>query len=143
MLEDISGIGKIFEVLTDLIKFTYWEYDKKKTVKKDEMSKFMNVASEALRETLRYLGREPYTRDRKKEEKLSDLWDKVASAAYPFNPDLAQRCYLKAGYWAAPEHWTGKQLDAARIRISEMEKEIGELFGSKKKKVRKSRENGK
>lgn len=137
MVEDILGLGKGFEVPKEVIelgKYVYEEYKKHRSFKKEEMSKFLNAASEALRETLRYLGRVPYTRDFEKEEKLSDLWAKVATTAHPFNPDLAQRCYLKSNYWANPERWTDKESEAAKISIAKMEVEIGKLFSRKDKR---------
>lgn len=136
MAEDILGVGKVFDVLKEVInlgKYIYEEYGKHKTVQKEETSKFLKAASKALRETLRYLGRVPYTRDFKKEEKLSDLWAKVATTARPFNRDLAHRCYLKSNYWAAPERWNDEQLDTARIEIGLMQKEIGKLFSGRDK----------
>jgi len=109
MAEDMFGMGKAFEIpkeVINLAKYIYEEYVKHRSVKKEEMSRFLDAASVALRETLRYLGRVPYTRDSRKEEKLSDLWAKVATTARPFNPDLAHRCYLKSSYWANPNTTT-------------------------------------
>lgn len=133
-IKDIFGAHSVLKEVIDLGKYIYEEYSKQRSVRKQETSEFLRIASKALRETLRYLGRIPYTRDSKKEEKLSDLWAKVATTARPFNRDLAQRCYLKSNYWAAPERWTNKQVDSARIKINLMEKEIGKLFSSNDKR---------
>ena len=143
MVGDISGIGRAIEALTELIKYPYEKYSKHKTNKKEETLKLLKAASKALRETLRYLKKAPNIRDPKEEEKLSDFWSEVATAAWPLNPDLAQRCYLKANYWADTERWTEEQSKSTRIKISEMEDEIGKLFGGMKKKVRKGGKNAK
>ena len=150
MAGDILGIGQILEstlgIFSEVInacKYTYEEYSKYNKLKKEEMSKFLKAAQKALNETLRYFGGVPHIRDYEKEEKLSELWSKVAIAALPFNPDLAQRCYLKSEYWANPERWTDEQIDAAKIRIVQMEKEIEALFGGKRKRKRQDRSNGK
>lgn len=141
MAEDILGLGKGFDLLKEvlsLLKYVYEEYKNHKDHKREQQDEFLNSASEALRQTLIYIGREPYERDRQKEEELSRLWSKVALTARPFNPDLAGRCQIKGDYWANPERWTDEQLDAAKIEIGLMEKEIGNLFsgsneGSKSK----------
>lgn len=142
-VEDIFGAHGVLREVSGFVKYIYEEYGKHKTIKKEEMSKFLKAASKALRETLRYLGRVPYTRDFKKEEKLSDLWAKVATTALPFNEDLSHRCYLKSSYWANPERWNSEQLDAAKIKIGLMEKEIGKLFGGKQQAGKKGKTNGK
>ena len=137
MVEDILGIGKAFEIpkeVINLAKYIYEEYVKHRSVKNEEMSKFLDAALEALRETLRYMGRVPYTRDPGKEGELSDLWAKVATTARPFNPDVAQRCFLKSSYWANPERWTDRESKAAKISIAEMEVEIGKLFSGRQQK---------
>lgn len=137
MAEDILGLGKGFDLLKEvlsLLKYVYEEYKNHKGNKREQQDDFLNSASEALRQTLIYIGTVPYERDGKKEEELSRLWSKVALAARPLNPDLAARCHIKASYWANPERWTDEQLDAAEIEIGLMEKEIGKLFGGKDKR---------
>lgn len=131
MVEDVFGLGKGFDLLRgilDLVKDICKKRGKKKSAEKDARSEFLEAALTAMRQTLSYLGRVPYTRDDMKEAELSALWDKVALTAEPFNKDLAHRCYLKSSYWAYPERWTDAQLDAAKIEIGLMEKEIGKLF---------------
>lgn len=137
MAEDILGLGKGFDLLKavlDSTKYVYEEWRDHRGYKRAQQYEFLNAATEALRQTLIYIRRVPYERDRKKEEELSRLWSRVALTVQPFNPDLAERCQIKASYWAYPERWTDEQLDAAKIEIALMEKEIGKLFTGKDKR---------
>ena len=137
MAKNVLEMGDVFDPLKavlDLLKYVYEEWKKHKGHKREQQDQFLEAATEALRQTLSYIGRDTYKRDRKREEELSRLWSKVALTARPFNPDLAGRCQIKGDYWANPERWTDEQLDAARIEIGVMEKEIGKLFSDNGKR---------
>ncbi len=88
---------------------------------------FLKVASKAVRRTLSYI-RDENKRNTKIEEELSDLWADVAVAAQPFDPDLANRCYIKGNYWANPDKWQVDKVEEAGIEIERIEAEIGNYF---------------
>jgi hypothetical protein len=51
------------------------------------------------------------------ELQLSRLWTDAALELQPINPNLAERCLIKAEYWADPSTWTQQQIDESRIGL--------------------------
>src|SRR5574344_305821 len=43
---------------------------------------------------------------KEKERQLSELWIKAGVKLRNIDNDLAQRCIIKADYWANPDEWT-------------------------------------
>jgi len=65
---------------------------------------------------------------KEKERKLSELWNKAGVKLRNINPDLAQRCIIKADYWANPDEWTMAEIKNSKITLNEIIKEARELI---------------
>ena len=117
--------------LIELLEKVYEEAKAHKEHENNRRNEFLKVASKAVRQTLAYIGhigRDENKRDLRTEEKLSDLWAKVALAAQSFDSDLAERCYLKGNYWANPDNWGDEEVKNDRIEIERIGAEIGKYF---------------
>ncbi len=97
-----------------------------------QQNEFLKAATKAVRQTLSYI-RDENKRDRKTEEKLSELWANVALAARPFDSDLAERCYIKSNYWANPDKWSKEEVEKAGIEIERIDTEVRNYFKGKVK----------
>jgi hypothetical protein len=62
------------------------------------------------------------------ELKLSRLWSEAAVELRPINFDLADRCLIKADYWADPSKWSQSQIDDARIGLETIISEARKLL---------------
>jgi hypothetical protein len=67
-------------------------------------------------------------RDLEKEGVLSRLWSLAAIPLRHFNNELARRCELKGAYWRNPQDWTVADINAARIGLTQVEKEAKYLL---------------
>lgn len=63
-------------------------------------------------------------RARGTEEELSRLWTDASIALRRVNQNLAERCYLKGGYWADPENWSAADIKSTNIAFEEMDDEL-------------------
>lgn len=59
-------------------------------------------------------------RDYQEEARLSRLWTATSERITPFNVELADRCFLKGDYWAAPELWSSEHVEEAKIELERM-----------------------
>lgn len=82
----------------------------------------------ATTETKNYISTLNETRDKEKERKLSELWYKAGIRLRKFNHDLAERCVIKADYWADPTKWSSPQIEEARITLENIIKETQKLI---------------
>ena len=65
---------------------------------------------------------------KKKERQLSELWIKAGVKLRNIDNDLAQRCIIKADYWANPDEWTMADIKNSKITLDEIIKESRELM---------------
>lgn len=65
---------------------------------------------------------------KQKEKKLSELWIKAGIKLRTIDNDLAQRCIIKADYWANPKEWTEEQIKKSNITLDEIIKESRTLI---------------
>lgn len=65
---------------------------------------------------------------KEKERKLSELWIKAGVKLRNIDNDLAQRCIIKADYWANPDEWTMADIKNSKITLDEIIKESRELI---------------
>ena len=63
-----------------------------------------------------------------KERQLSELWIKAGVKLRNIDNDLAQRCIIKADYWANPDEWTMADIKNSKITLDEIIKESRELM---------------
>ena len=66
--------------------------------------------------------------DTKKEIKLSKLWNEAAIKLKDIDNDLAQRCIIKADYWANPDEWTQGDIKESKIALDKIIKEARKLL---------------
>lgn len=106
----------------------------------NQKQEFLKASSKAVRQTLFYIRENK--RDTKTEAELSDLWAEVALVTQPFDPNLAERCYLKGNYWANPDIWSDEEIENAGIELNRIEQEVRDYFkgkaGTKKSQQKKS-----
>ena len=65
---------------------------------------------------------------KEKERQLSELWIKAGGKLRNIDNDLAQRCIIKADYWANPDEWTMADIKNSKITLDEIIKESRELM---------------
>ena len=65
---------------------------------------------------------------KEKERKLSELWIKAGVKLRNIDNDLAERCIIKADYWANPDEWTMADIKNSKITLNEIIKESRELI---------------
>ncbi len=73
----------------------------------------------ALAETRSYLSdlKDGKRRDKKREFAIARLWNTASVPLRQIDKDLAERCFLKGGYWMEPEAWDQKKIEAKGITI--------------------------
>ena len=74
--------------------------------------------------------REPFGRNIEAEEELSRLWLEASVEVREFSPNLAMRCFEKAGYWSDPEQWTDEEIKRANISLNGMLESAKKLIGN-------------
>ena len=84
----------------------------------------------ALRETVSYMrkvesGAEPY--DPGAEQQLSELWSAASVAIATFDPQLANRLFIKGQGWLDPNVWNDERYRGYRIGIDDMRQALMEL----------------
>lgn len=84
----------------------------------------------AVHETNKYIKehKDEGSRDGDREMELSNLWGLAAIGARKISKDLSERCYIKRGYWKAPDNWTYDKVKKHRIELDRIEKELGFLI---------------
>lgn len=81
----------------------------------------------ALRETVKYMESVKSGRaslDLEKEFELSQLWSNASVAISIFDPDLANRCFIKGQGWLDPAVWGDPRYRRYRIGIDDMREAI-------------------
>ncbi len=66
--------------------------------------------------------------EKEKERKLSELWIKAGVKLRNIDNGLAQRCIIKADYWANPDEWTIADIKNSKITLDEIIKESRDLI---------------
>jgi hypothetical protein len=80
----------------------------------------------AVNETKLYIASLNYgkRRDRKKEYAIAKLWHNASVPVRDIDPDLADRCFLKGGYWMDPDVWKDTKVKRKRIKLDQVMKSI-------------------
>lgn len=115
--------------LTELLKY-FQDERHYKTNKKDEALKAINKAVQKTRKYIRKTeSGDP--EDVEKEMELSTLWSEAAIHARYFSKQLAQKCYIKGGYWSDPDTWNFDQIRGKGITLEHIENELKKLLQNK------------
>jgi hypothetical protein len=95
----------------------------KKTAKEEEA---LRALLKAIQETNKYIrsGKE----NPEQEMELSNYWGEAAIAVRKISKDLAERCYIKRGYWKEPDSWSFQEIKEKNIALSDIEEELGKLI---------------
>lgn len=58
--------------------------------------------------------------DRQREFGLANLWHRASIPLRELDPELAERCFIKGGYWMEPEAWTDEKIAQAGIAVDQV-----------------------
>jgi hypothetical protein len=84
----------------------------------------------ALRETVQYMEKMKsgqVARGQEDEWRLSKLWSQASVAIADFDPQLANRCFIKGQGWLNPAVWGDQRYQNYRIGIDDMRQALMEL----------------
>ena len=121
----IGVVVTVIKAAWDILK----DVRARKQAEPESSQRVLNSLDNAATETSEYLD---YLRDggkqkRSRERALSKLWRDAATDLHPFNDELASRLYLKAVSWLNPERWSSTDVNNARIKLSDIQKEIRKM----------------
>ena len=73
----------------------------------------------ALAETRSYMSelKQGTAQDTARQFAIAQLWYRASVPLRRIDKDLAERCFLKGGYWMEPNVWEQSQLETKRITI--------------------------
>lgn len=73
----------------------------------------------ALAETKAYIAdlKSGKPKDTQRQFAIARLWNTASVPLREIDKDLAERCFLKGGYWMEPEAWDEARLEAKGITI--------------------------
>jgi hypothetical protein len=87
----------------------------------------------ALRETVVYMqrvGTNHAAYSEEGEQRLSLLWTEASNAIAEFDPNLAERCYIKGQGWLDPAVWDNPRFKDYKVGIDDMRQAGAELIKS-------------
>ena len=86
---------------------------------------------EALAETRAYIADRAggKRRNRKREFAIAKLWNAASIPLREIDPELAERCFLKGGYWMDPHVWDKKKIQEKGIAIDSVFEATRKLLG--------------
>ena len=120
-------------VLLALVKFGYDAIKDIRQSSKERREagyKALQSLATAARKTEDYLKerRSGSPENRDTEGELASRWRAVAADFGRFNDDIAERFFIKAGYWDDPQQWTNEDVKKARIGLSQIRAEAEQLL---------------
>jgi hypothetical protein len=59
-------------------------------------------------------------RDQQREFALANLWHKASIPLRELDPELAEKCFIKGGYWMEPDAWTDEKVKQSGIAIDQV-----------------------
>lgn len=124
VLETLIGL---LPALSDLLKDT----SRRRRLQDERGQRAVESILRAVNETKLYLAAQSrgVARDATREDNLSRDWVETAAALRGIDDDLAQRCRLKADYWADPDSWSEAELGTARILLTQVSADADALLG--------------
>ncbi len=124
---DIGLLINLLEPLRNLIE----SLKTRREVQGSEEEEALIALYVSLNETRIYLGlldRKIENRNMETEAKLSRLWTAASIKLRRINHDLAERCYIKADYWANPDTWSDTDIKRAKIGVDRIFREAKKLL---------------
>ena len=118
----VTAIKAAYDILKDVRT--------RRRAEPESSQRALNALYAAATETAEYLD---YLKDcdkqkRRRERQLSKLWRNAARTLEPFNEELASRLFLKADSWLNPDKWSDKDVKNARIKLSDIQREIRKMI---------------
>ena len=101
-------------------------FQNERHVRTKEEDEALHALLKAIHETQQYIREGVY--DEEKEMELSYLWGEAAIAARKISKDLAERAYIKRGYWQDPDQWSYDAVKEAGIALEDIEEELRRLI---------------
>ncbi len=121
MATDIQSLKLMFSGLAKGIDFIK-EYSNKKEEKYELALYALYTATTETKNYISSFGRRK-KHDTKKEIKLAKLWNEAGIKLRHINNELAQKCIIKADYWANPDEWTQGDIKESKIALDTIIKE--------------------
>ena len=89
---------------------------KKRTEKTDQA---LTALHNTILETKSYIHKreDGMPRDRSQEFSIAELWQKSSIPLREIDVELAEKCFLKSGYWMEPEIWNEGKIRSKGIAI--------------------------
>lgn len=117
MLEAIVAFTFFDKVLAGLGLLR--EGQKERSQKTDEALLNLYVA---ISETKTYLNerKNGAARSEEREYAIARLWHKASVPLREIDPEFAERCFIKGGYWMEPAVWTDEQIKSKGIAIDQV-----------------------
>ena len=96
----------------------------------DKIDAALHALNTALCETKDYVSRlnEGESSDRRHEYKLARLWQDASVPLRLIDRDLADRCFMKGGYWMEPDTWSEARVEESRIALDEVRESLRDLL---------------
>ena len=70
-------------------------------------------------------------RDHQREFRIAQLWHTASIPLRLIDPEFAERCFVKGGYWMQPGAWSAEQIQAKGIAIDQVMGETQNLLTRK------------
>jgi hypothetical protein len=98
-----------------------------RTAHEQSVQAALQSLNEAVLQTRFYLS-QLGTRNLEKERELADLWSRASLDLRSVNPELSDRCFAKADYWADPTTWDLQRRQRYNITLDSMSDAVRELL---------------
>jgi hypothetical protein len=59
-------------------------------------------------------------RETQREFALANLWHRASIPLRELDPELAEKCFIKGGYWMEPDAWTDEKVKQSGIAIDQV-----------------------
>ena len=123
---DIQSLLLMFNGVIDAIN-EIKSHNQQKDEKLENALYSIYMATTETKHYISTLGRRK-THDKDKEIMLSKLWNEAGIKLRKIDTNLAQRCIIKADYWANPDEWTQGDIKASKISLDKIIKESRTLL---------------
>lgn len=112
--------------LTELLKY----FRDERHYKSDKKEEALLAINKAIQETRKYIRKtnEGSPENTDEEMEISNLWGQAAIHARHFSKNLAEKFYIKRGYWKDPDNWNYVEAKGKDITLKHIEEQVGKLL---------------
>ncbi len=99
-------------------------------LKGERIDKALYALYAALNETKDYVYslNRGIQRNREREYAIAKLWSDASVPLRTIDRDLAERCFIKSGYWLEPDTWSELMIKKKRIGLNQVLKSTRDLL---------------